>query len=92
MGRLRAPQEVVALRYDQAEVADTLARWCGGTVHDADDPGTAAWVAVPTLQGSRRAVLGDWLVRRNEGDFYVCDHLRFAALHEPVDAGLPTGA
>jgi len=89
MSRQVRAQQVVALRYDEAAVAADLAHWCGGTVGAEEDPavGASTWIAVPTHDGVRRAVLGDWVVRRDEGDFYVCDPETFAVQHEPLDAG-----
>ncbi len=80
------PDEVVALRFDEAAVAGDIAAWCGGRVehtpaHDGP-PTTCVWV--PTPKGPRAALLGDWVVRRAEGDHAVMESTAFAALHTPA--------
>ncbi len=81
-----APDEVLALRFDEPALADDLAAWCGGrvertAVHGAD-PVTCVWV--PTMKGPRAALLGDWVVRRADDDHAVLDSTAFAALHRPA--------
>lgn len=81
------PDEVLALRFDEPAVADELAAWCGGQVERAqaaDGTGTAT-VWVPTAKGPRPAVLGDWVVRRADGDHAVQDPVAFAAMHGPAE-------
>ena len=74
---------VAALCYDEVAVAEDLAAWSSGElVYDGDGPPTI-WVR--TAKGPRPAGLGDWIVRRAEGDFYPCGPAEFAARHEPVD-------
>ncbi len=82
-----APDEVLALRFDEPAVADELAAWCGGRVERAraEDGSVTATLWVPTLRGPRPAVLGDWVVRRGPDDHSVMDAADFAASHAPVD-------
>lgn len=81
-----APDEVVALRFDETAVAEDIAAWCGGKVERTPvldgEPTTCIWV--PTPKGPRAALLGDWVVRRGEEDHAVLDSTAFAALHSPA--------
>lgn len=79
------PDEVLALRFDEAAVADELAEWCGGSVErvPAEDGSVVTTVWAPTRRGPRPAVLGDWIVRSAEGDVQVMDATAFAARHAP---------
>ena len=83
-----AEDEVVALRYDEIAVTEELASWCNGEVarrEGADGPDEDALVIlVPTAKGPLPAQFGDWIVRRDEGDFYPCSPETFAALHQPL--------
>jgi hypothetical protein len=81
-----APDEVLALRFDEKAVAEEIAAWCGGKVertpvHDGP-PTTCIWV--PTSKGPRAALLGDWVVRHAEDEHVVMDSAAFAALHSPA--------
>lgn len=80
-----APDEVLALQFDEPSVADELAKWCGGKVERtlAADGTVATTVWVPTRKGPRPALLGDWVVRRGEDDHTVMDPVAFAATHQP---------
>ena len=75
---------VTALRYDETCVAEDLATWCGGTLEHAPDDSTPPTIWVPTVKGPRPAGMGDWIVRRMSGDYYVSTPQEFAALHEPL--------
>jgi len=81
-----APDEVLALRFDEATVADELAAWCGGSVERAvtEAGEVVATVWVPTAKGPRPALLGDWVVRRAEDDHTVMDGDAFNASHAPA--------
>ena len=80
--------DVVALRFDELAIAEDLATWCGGEVArraDIEGPDEVRTVVlVPTAKGPLPAHLGDWIVRRGEGDYYPCDPETFALRHEPV--------
>jgi hypothetical protein len=81
-----APDEVLALHFDDAAVAEELAAWCGGQVERAvaDDGSITATIWVPTRKGPRPAVLGDWVVRRDVEDHAVLDAAAFTAMHDPA--------
>lgn len=81
-----APQEVLALRFDDAAVADDLATWCGGSVERVatEDGGVVTTVWAPTDKGPRPAVLGDWIVRTKDAGVQVMDATAFAARHTPA--------
>lgn len=81
-----APDEVLALRFDEPAVAEELAAWCGGQVERAvaEDGSVTATVWVPTAKGPRPAVLGDWVVRRSVEDHTVMDAAAFTAMHGPA--------
>lgn len=83
------PGEVAALQFTDATVAEDLAAWCAGEVVkriDVDGSDVERTVIlVPTDKGPLPAHLGDWVVRRGEGDYYPCGPEKFALLHEPVE-------
>lgn len=80
------PDEVLALRFDEAAVADELAAWSGGhverTVAADGTPVVTVWVPTPT--GPRPAVLGDWIVRHAEEVHDVVAAKDFVAGHVPA--------
>lgn len=77
---------VVALHFDEPAVAQELATWCGGAVVEGVD---GPVVDVPTLDGPRPAGLGDWIVRRMDGDFLACSPEEFAAHYAPAEEASP---
>jgi hypothetical protein len=83
------PAEVAALQFTEVAIADDLATWCGGEVTKRVDAEGSdeelAVILVPTTKGPKAAHLGDWIVRRDEADYYPCTAERFALLHEPVE-------
>lgn len=80
---------VLALRYDEAAVADELSVWCGGRVErpEGADGGQAAPVVwVPTRHTPRAASIGDWIVRNPDGSFTAMTAEAFAVHFEPSAA------
>jgi len=82
------PAAVVALQFNDLAVAEELATWCSGEVAlRADIDGSEqerTVILVPTEKGPLPAHFGDWIVRREEGDYYPCTAEKFALLHEPL--------
>lgn len=76
---------VAALHYDEASAAEDLAAWCDGEVVPPTIEGAAPTIWVPTYKGPKPASLGDWIVRRGEGEYYPMTANEFAMTHTPID-------
>ena len=72
-----APDEVIALRFEDAAVAEELATWCDGGL-------MGETITVPTGIGVQPAHVGDWIVRDASGHFEVLSHDRFALKYGPA--------
>jgi hypothetical protein len=79
---------VTALQFTEVAIADDLAAWCSGEVTRRVDvegsPDELTVILIPTSKGPKAAHVGDWIVRRAEGDYYPCTPEKFALLHEPI--------
>lgn len=42
-------------------------------------------IDIPTLEGTHRASLGDWIIKGVKGEFYPCKPDIFALTYEPVE-------
>lgn len=42
-------------------------------------------VTIPTLEGTMRGEVGDWIIKGVKGEFYPCKPDIFAATYDPVD-------
>lgn len=51
------------------------------TGHGSDAPHT---IAIRTLEGTTRAVPGDWVIRGTAGEFYPCKPVIFASVYEGI--------
>jgi hypothetical protein len=49
--------------------------------NDGDTPHT---IAIPTLEGTMHATVGDWIIRGVQGEFYPCKPDIFAATYDSV--------
>ena len=81
------PDEVIAMHFSEPEQGEDLAAWCGGELLLSTDglSGEAQLsVMVPTVDGSQRAELGDWIVQGSGGDFRAISAVEFAARHTPM--------
>ena len=43
------------------------------------------WIAIPTLEGTMRATVGDYIIRGVHGELYSCKPDIFAKTYEKVD-------
>lgn len=71
-----------------AENVATVAAWCGAPYRPHDDVVAAPHLLIPTLEGTMRAEIGDWIIRGVKGEFYPCKPDIFAATYEPADLSL----
>jgi hypothetical protein len=46
---------------------------------------------VPTLEGTMKARIGDWIIRGVQGELYPCKPDIFAATYDPVEETAPSG-
>lgn len=85
----KKPVEIEAVRFDQSN-GSVVAKWCGGRNQfeaKASDPtDIAEWIDIPTLEGTMRANLGDWIIRGVAGEFYPCKPDIFDATYEAVSS------
>lgn len=91
MGRYRKkPAEIEAMRWDGSmDSTDRITYWCGGiydyTVKPSDHTDKCEWIAIPTLEGTMKANVGDYVIKGVKGEFYPCKPDIFEATYEPVE-------
>ena len=57
----------------------------GVDVEDAGGKRARPFLIIPTLEGSMRADVGDWIIKGVKGEFYPCKPDIFEATYEEVD-------
>lgn len=81
----KKPVEIEAVEYTRSN-GGAAAKWCGGREHSevkASDPtDVAEWIDIPTLEGTMRASIGDFIIRGVNGEFYPCKPDIFAKTYE----------
>lgn len=70
---------VVEARQYTTESADDIAKWCSGYIL------TSSNLVIPTLEGSRRALQNDWIIKGVRGEFYPCPESIFNVTYERVE-------
>lgn len=59
-----------------------LEKWCSGSI---TRDGLAFYgIVIKTLEGNMTAVLGDWIIKGVQGEFYPCKSDIFEQTYEPV--------
>lgn len=83
----KKPVVIEARRFSGDDVeSHELARWCGGRLHLGENLADLRLVIdIPTLEGTMRAEVGDWIIRGVKGEFYSCKPDIFVATYEPVE-------
>lgn len=88
----KKPVTIQAVQFDRTN-GGVVAKWCGGRnrlEETASDPTVIAeWIDIPTLEGTMRADLGDWIIRGVEGEFYPCKPGIFAKTYDPTESRDP---
>lgn len=88
----KKPVVVQAVQFDRTN-GGVVAKWCGGWnrfEEKASDPtDIAEWIDIPTLEGTMRADLGDWIIRGVEGEFYPCKPAIFAKTYDLTESRDP---
>lgn len=59
-----------------------------GDYHSADRKIRRAWISISTLEGTMRAVPGDWIIKGINGELYPCKPDIFDATYEIVEEPL----
>ncbi len=78
----KKPVVVEAMRYDGhnfPEVAGFVGEGCVGSYE------MNASLFIDTLEGRMQAVVGDWIVKGTEGEFYPCKPDAFEVAYEAVE-------
>lgn len=82
----KRPIVIEARRFRTDAEASELAQWCGGQLHLAATLfDVHPVIDIPTLEGTMRAYVGDWIIRGVAGEFYPCRDDIFTATYEPVE-------
>ncbi|MCG7610326.1 hypothetical protein [Mycobacterium sp. CnD-18-1] len=85
----KKPVEIEAMRFDGSlNSAKQIAEWCGGRADfdpkPSDPTDVHVSIAIPTLEGTMRASLGDYVIRGVAGEFYPCKPDIFEQTYEAV--------
>jgi hypothetical protein len=85
----KLPVEIEAIEYRATNLASVLAfidAGCGTTIVDVYAPAEQAQghIDIPTLEGTMRARVGDWIIRGVKGELYPCKPDIFATTYEPI--------
>lgn len=51
---------------------EKLANWCSGLARGYKLTPEAREIEIPTEEGDMRAIIGDWIIKGVEGEFYPC--------------------
>ncbi len=79
----KKPVEIEARRFVHGDF-QAVAKWCGGQVIRGVNK-RVAWVEIPTLEGTMRGDVGDYIIRGVQGEFYPCKPDIFEATYEAVN-------
>jgi hypothetical protein len=75
----KRPIVVEARRFENVDSGSVIATWCG-----ASNQANPEAIEIPTLEGTMRASLGDWIIRGVHGEFYPCKPDIFDLTYEMV--------
>ena len=66
----KKPVEVEGEQIDEYNL-HYLSTWCGGILKQREY-NFSPYIMIPTLEGSMRAEIGDWIIKGVNGEFYPC--------------------
>lgn len=85
----KKPMVIEAVKFLPATSEET-ADWCSGIVKSVGGGKKSTSplrfvMEIPTLEGTMRAEVGDWIIRGVKGEFYPCKPDIFAATYESIE-------
>ena len=80
----RKPRPVEAHQVTE-ETATQTARWCGGKIVSIGYNNQGKSIQLPTFEGTMTAMPGDWILRAEDGAFYVRTNKQFENNYEVAD-------
>lgn len=83
--KFRKKPIVIEAEHFTRENKDYCYYWVGNGYAGFDNDGNPILV-IPTLEGDMTAVLGDWIIRGVNGEFYPCKPDVFEKTYDPVEA------
>lgn len=82
----KRPVVIEAVRWTGRDSYDAVAAFLDGADAVFCNPLDAGGsVKIPTLEGTMRADIGDWIIRGVRGEFYPCRDDIFRMTYEPVE-------
>lgn len=82
----KRPVVIEAVQY-LLQDEEAVAKWCGGKVVFVipDVIADPVWqIQIPTLEGTMRASIGDWIIKGVHAEFYPCKPDIFEQTYEAV--------
>ena len=83
MNRFRKKPVVIEAMHYTPENCRANHDWMGYE-HESHDGDCDLGIYIDTLEGQMCAVVGDWIIRGVQGEFYPCKPDIFAVTYEPV--------
>jgi hypothetical protein len=78
----KRPVEVEALQHSlDFDRAREICEWAEGAIGMENGDGS---LSISTLEGTMKAMPGDWIIKGVKGEFYPCKNEIFLATYEPV--------
>lgn len=87
----KKPVEIEAIQYTGKNDFE-LSQWSLGSItiipspvlEPTDDNPTGSYLQIKTREGLKIAIVGDWIIKGIQGEFYPCRPDIFSATYEPV--------
>jgi len=83
--KFRKKPVVIEARQITENNLEEIEAWCGGSIKGDSLPRNLRLIVIPTREGGRRALIGDWVIKGVAGEFYPCRPASFADIYEPVE-------
>ena len=84
MAKFRKKPVVIEAMLFTNEAKNRVFNWVTGDRAPAFDAGGSPVLKIETLEGTMTAVIGDWIIKGVEGEFYPCKPSVFDATYDMV--------
>jgi hypothetical protein len=79
----KKPVIIEAMRYLSSNAED-VAAWCSGSIRGTKLHSSERELAIQTLEGEMRAIIGDYIIKGIKGEFYPCKSDIFELTYEEI--------
>lgn len=76
---------ITAVKCCEPNEPEDIAKWCNGKVNSTHIGSGKLWIEIETTEGIATAYYGDYIIKRENGQFNPCKAIVFEMIYNPLN-------